>query len=169
MRRSPGICGPRGGPWTETSPQRRSSWRRARNVADRLPDSDPQRMAMRIGPRTMLCGTAARGGRSSSDTAFEELRHLCTAAGDQRSLAIGMAGMVTAKLMNVQRREASDLTTDLIRLVDSIGDPTLTIALSFMAMAAKQEDGEMTEVLRLAQQAIDLAGGDPTRGNLIVG
>ena len=32
-----------------------SSWLRARQVADRLPDDDPDRLAMRIAPRTLLC------------------------------------------------------------------------------------------------------------------
>lgn len=35
-----------------------TSWRRARQVADQLPDDDPQCMPMRIAPRTLLCGTA---------------------------------------------------------------------------------------------------------------
>jgi adenylate cyclase len=34
------------------------SWRRARRVADRLPDDDPDRTAMRIAPRTLLCASA---------------------------------------------------------------------------------------------------------------
>ena len=37
------------------------SWRRAREVADQLPDDDPDRMWMRIAPRTLLCGLAFRG------------------------------------------------------------------------------------------------------------
>jgi adenylate cyclase len=34
-------------------------------------------------------------------------------------------------------------------------------------MQAKHESGEVAEVLRLAQRVIDLADGDPTRGNLV--
>ena len=34
----------------------RTSWQRARQVADRLPAEDPDRTAMRIAPRTLLCG-----------------------------------------------------------------------------------------------------------------
>ncbi len=33
-----------------------TSWRRALQVADRLPEDDPQRMSMRIAPRTLLVG-----------------------------------------------------------------------------------------------------------------
>ena len=38
----------------------RLSWERARKIADALPADDPNRAAMRIGPRTMLCATAFR-------------------------------------------------------------------------------------------------------------
>ena len=38
----------------------RLSWERARKIADALPADDPDRAAMRIAPRTMLCGTAWR-------------------------------------------------------------------------------------------------------------
>ena len=49
---------------------------------------------MRIAPRTMLCGTGWRVQVSVAGDRFEELRQLCTAAGDKASLAIGMAGLV---------------------------------------------------------------------------
>jgi len=38
----------------------RLSWGRAQKIADALPAEDPNRTAMRIAPRTMLCGTAWR-------------------------------------------------------------------------------------------------------------
>ena len=38
----------------------RLSWERAEAIADALPAEDPNRTAMRIAPRTMLCGTAWR-------------------------------------------------------------------------------------------------------------
>ena len=52
-------------------------------IADRLSDDDPDRLAMRIAPRTMLCGTAWRSAAALADTGFNELRDLCTAAGDK--------------------------------------------------------------------------------------
>jgi adenylate cyclase len=146
-----------------------TSWRRARQVADRLPDNDPDRASMRIAPRTLLSGSAWRVGGSGADTGFDELRDLCTAAGDQVSLAIGMTGQVAAQFTNANRRDGSQLASEHTALLESIGDPTLTIGLSFAALAAKHETGEMAEVLRLAQRAIDLADGDPTTGNLILG
>jgi adenylate cyclase len=145
------------------------SWRRARQVADRLPDGDPDRAAMRIAPRSLLCGSAWRVGGSGADTGFDELRDLCAAAGDQRSLAIGMTGQVAAQYANAQCRAASGLATEHAALLESIGDPALTIGLSFAALGTKYENGEMADVLRLAQRVIDLAGGDPTKGDLIFG
>jgi adenylate cyclase len=146
-----------------------TSWRRARQVADRLPDDDPDRASMRIAPRTLLSGSAWRVGGSGADTGFDELRDLCTAAGDRRSLVIGMTGQVVAKVMNARRREASRLASEHIALLESVGDPTLTVGLSFTALVAKHETGEMAEVVRLAQRIIDSAGGEPTTGNLIFG
>jgi adenylate cyclase len=146
----------------------RLSWRRARQVADRLPDDDPDRPTMRIAPRTLLTASAWRVG-SGADTGFDELRELCIAAGDRRSLAIGMTGPVAGHYMNARRREGSRLATEHVGLNESIGDPTLTIGLSIAAFVSKHETGEMAEILRLAQRVIDLADGDPTRGNLILG
>ena len=146
-----------------------TSWRRARQVADRLPDDDPDRVSMCIAPRTLLSGSAWRVGGSGADTGFDELRDLCTAAGDRRSLVIGMTGQVVAKVMNARRREASRLASEHIALLESVGDPTLTVGLSFTALVAKHETGEMAEVVRLAQRIIDSAGGEPTTGNLIFG
>ena len=90
-----------------------TSWRRARQVADRLPEHEPERMSMRIAPRTLLCGSAWRVGGSGTETGFDELRDLCAQAGDQRSLAIGMAGLVMAHDMNAHRRETSRLADEL--------------------------------------------------------
>ena len=49
----------------------RVSWERARQIADALPDDDPDRTAMCIAPRTMLCGSAVRV-RDSVSGRFED-------------------------------------------------------------------------------------------------
>jgi adenylate cyclase len=144
-----------------------TSWRRAQQVADRLPGDDPGRLAMRIEPRSLLCASAFRVGGSGADTGFDELRDLCAAAGDQRSLAIGMAGWVIAHAMKGNNPESSRLASELVGLLDSIGDSTLTVALLITAMIGKHETAEMAEILRLAQYVIYLADGDPAIGNLI--
>ena len=77
----------RAGAWSTNRdlPAARISWERARRIADRLPDDEPDRLSMRIAPRTMLCATdwQARAVQESRGR-FEELRELCTAAADQR-------------------------------------------------------------------------------------
>ena len=145
------------------------SWRNAQQVADRLPDNDPDRLSMRIAPRTLLCATETRSSGSGVEVGFDELRELCLAADDERSLAIGMGGRVLERFFNGHRREASQLATEHVRLLESIGDPALTLGLLTGAMAAKHEPGEIAEVLRLAQHGIDLAAGDPTKGKLTTG
>ncbi|MEB3021202.1 AAA family ATPase [[Mycobacterium] crassicus] len=146
----------------------RASWQRARDVADRLPDSDPYRTALRISPRTLLCATSWLAGGSMADTGFDELRDLAGAADDKVSLAIGMAGWLPALIVHARFREASQLASELTSLLESIGDPTLTLGLLYSALAAKFQRAEMTEVVRLAQRMIDLADGDATKGNLVV-
>ena len=74
----------------------RMSWQRARQVADQLPADDPQRLSMRIAPRTLMCGSAWRTGGTVADTGFDELRDLTAAADDKVSLAIGMSGRTVA-------------------------------------------------------------------------
>ncbi|WP_255361326.1 adenylate/guanylate cyclase domain-containing protein [Mycobacterium sp. 1245111.1] len=159
----------RAGTWSAFRDMRaaQTSWRRARQVADRLPHGDPNRLAMAIAARTQLCAQAYRLGGSGADPGFEELRELCTAAGDRYSLAVGLSGHVTWMDMKARRRDASQLAQELIQLMEAIDDPTLTVALSFPAMIAKHETGEMAEVLRLAQRAIDLAEGDLAKGRLV--
>ena len=100
----------------------RISWERARQIADALPADDPGRTAMRIAPRTMLCGA---GWRVDAHIAshFEELRELCTRTGDKASLAIGMTGMVMDHMMHARLREASRLASEQMALLESIGDP----------------------------------------------
>ena len=87
----------------------RLSWERAEKIADALPAEDPNRAAMRIAPRTMLCGIAWRVHVSVAGDHFDELRELCTAAGDKASLAIAMAGLVADHAHQDRVREASQL------------------------------------------------------------
>jgi class 3 adenylate cyclase len=146
-----------------------ASWRRAQQVADRLPADHPERMSMRIAPRTLLTGGSWRLEGSGAEVKFDELRDLCEAAGDKRSLAVGMTGLVMKHSLNSQYREASRLASEHTRLLESIDDPELTVALSFAAYAAHYGAAEPEEALRLAQRVIDLADGDPTKGSLFFG
>jgi hypothetical protein len=145
------------------------SWERARRVADALPADDAGRTAMRIAARAWLCGNAFRVYADLSGGLFEELRELCTAAGDKPSLAIGMVGLALEHNRHGRVREASRLASETMALVESIGKPTLTVELSLAAISIKSQTAEMAEVLRWSQTVIDLADGDPTKGNIVFG
>ena len=144
------------------------SWERALQIADALPADTPDRTPMRIAPCSMLCGTAWRVVGSSGPR-FEELRQLCAAGGDKASLAIGMAGLAMEHALRGRVREASLLASEQMELVESISDPTLTVGLSFVPIIVKHLAGEMVDMLRWSQMVIDLADGDPVKGNLIIG
>jgi hypothetical protein len=147
----------------------RLSWERATRIADALPAEDPNRAAMRIAPRTMLCGIAWRVHMNIAGDRFDELRELCTAAGDKASLAIGMAGLVMDLACQDRVREASQLASEAMALIESIGDATLTVGLFLPVVHAKFECAEVSDVLRWSQRVIDLADGDPSKGNFIIG
>jgi class 3 adenylate cyclase len=147
----------------------RLSWERAVEIADALPADDPNRVAMRIAPRTMLCGTSWRAHTHVAGARFDELRELCAPAGDKASLAIAMAGLVQDHAFRGRIREASQLASEAMAVIESVDDPTLTVGLSRAAIYAKTESGEWCDVLRWSQRVIDLADGDPSKGNIIFG
>jgi len=143
----------------------RVSWERARRIADRLPDDDPDQLSMRIAPRTMLCATDFHArALQESGSRFEELRELCSAAGDKVSLAIAMTGPATELVYTGRSREGSRLASEQMALLESIGDPTLTMALAVIAFVNWADGGEFGEILRWSQTVVDLARGDPTKG-----
>jgi hypothetical protein len=147
----------------------RLSWERAQRIADALPANDSDRPAMRIAPRTMLCGTAFRVHENMAGARFDELRQLCATVGDKASLTIGMTGMVADHAFQARMRAASRLASEAMALIESIGDPNLTVGLSIPLIYAKLECGCWPDVLRWSQMAIDLADGDPSKGNFITG
>jgi class 3 adenylate cyclase len=147
----------------------RLSWERATRIADALRADDPARAAMRIAPRTMLCGIAWRVHVDVAGDRFDELRELCSAVGDKASLTIAMAGLVMDHAFHARLREASELASEAMNLIESIGDPTLTVGLSFAASYAKAMNAEWSDVLRWSERVIGLADGDPLKGNFIFG
>ena len=143
----------------------RISWERARSIADRIPVDDPDHLSMRIAPRTMLCATdwQARAVQESRGR-FAELRELCTAAGDKVSLAIGMTALAADLCYAGRTQEASRLASEQMALLESIGDPTPTMGLAFLAFVNWIGVGEFGEILRWSQTIVDLAAGDPAKG-----
>lgn len=161
----------RAGAWVQHRDIRaaRVSWERARAIADRLPTDHPGRESQRIAPRTLLCASTSWVSGSVADAGFGELHELCTAVDDKLSLAVGMAGLMTVLIFHSRYVEASRVASDGSRLLELIGDPTLTVALAIAPSNIKVQAGEAAEGLRLAQRVIDLADGDPAKGNLVIG
>ena len=157
----------RAGAWSTNRdlPAARISWERARKIADALPADDPGQLSMRIAPRTMLCATdwQARAIHESRGR-FAELRELCSAAGDKISLAIGMTGLGTEHLFAGRAHEGSRLASEQMALLESIGNPALTIGLAFVPFASWFASGEFGEIVRWSQTIINLADGDPAKG-----
>ncbi len=147
----------------------RLSWERSVKIADALPADDPDQAALRIAPRTMLCGTAWRVHASVVGAGFDELRELCTAAGDKASLAIAMVGLVMdpcGRTGCVRRRCWPPKPWVFI---ESLGDPTLTVGLANPLIYARSDSAEWSDMLRWSQTVIDLADGDPSKGNFLFG
>lgn len=145
------------------------SWERARRIADALPDYDPEQLSMRIAPRTMLCGNAWRVHVNVAGDRFDELRQLCTTAGDNASLTIGMAGLVIDHAYHARIRQAAQLASEARDFAESLADPNLTIGIFLPLIYAMIEAGEWSDVLHFSQQVIDLSGEDPAKGNFIFG
>ena len=147
----------------------RVSWERAGSIADELPTDYADRTAMRIAPRTMMCATASRGEYLRVSRRIDELRELCTAAGDKASLAIGMFGLGGEHVLYGRVREGARIFAEQMTVVESIADPTLIVGLSVRLVPLKVQLGELAEVLQWSQRAIELTDGDPTMGNGILG
>ena len=167
VRPSPGTCAPVPGRPSAISPRRS----RVGGGLGRSPTDCPKTIPIecRCASNLVACcaptrfgaGAAVRTRVSTSGPSS------CTAAGDRRPLAIGMIGWLIANNLNANNREASRLAGELVQLLESIGDPMLTVALLPYVTVVKHETGEMAEILRVAQHVIDMAEGDPTKGNLV--
>ena len=147
----------------------RTSWLRARQVAERLPEEDPDRLRMCVDATTLLCGSAWLAGLTAAEAGFDDLRRLSAEIRDERSIAVGMSGMVMALAFHNRATEASELGSELGALLERIGDDELSAEISFTVQAAKWETGEVAELLRLSQRLIDLTDGDPAKGSLFFG
>ncbi len=146
----------------------RLSWRRALRVADSLPADLTDRLAMRIAPRTMLCGTTWRGTPEPATDLFDELRELCGEAGDRASLAIAMAGLVAEHWQHARMQAAYEMASEQIALVESLADPVLTVS-AVMAIALQAHTGATDDLLRWCEVTIDWAGREPAQDSVVTG
>ena len=144
----------------------RVSWERARRIADATTRPTTPTNCRCASPPAPCCVPPTWQARAIHESRgrFEELRELCSAAGDKVSLAIGMTGLATELLYAGRAREGSRLASEQMALLESIGDPNLTMGLAFVAFANWFASGEFDEILRWSQTVIDLAAGDPTKG-----
>ena len=147
----------------------RLSWERAAEIAGLLPADHPARVAMRIAPLTMLCGTGWRVHADVADDLVAELRQLCSAAEDNTSLGIATAGLVVGYTHQDRVHEAFQLASEAWTLAEAVADPTLTVGLSFPVIYGAIESAQWHDVLHWSQTVIELAQGDPSYGNFLVG
>jgi class 3 adenylate cyclase/tetratricopeptide (TPR) repeat protein len=147
----------------------RRSWERAVKIADALHAEYPNRAGMRIAPRTMLSATAWRVHQHVAGEYFEDLRELCDAAGDKASLAMAMTGQGHDYFYQGRVSEACQLASETWTLLESVADANLTVGLSPSLIRPKTATLEWPEVLQWSQRVIDLADGDPSKGNFILG
>ncbi|ORW86398.1 cyclase [Mycobacterium sp. IEC1808] len=144
----------------------RRSWERARAVADALPPELPERVALQIHPRTMLCYSTWRVGGSAEETGFAELRELCTASGNRVSLVASLSGVMLSLTSANRHHESARLASEQIALFDSADDQMNHFAVMSAGMFAKLHAGEAAEALRVAQRVIELVGEDGSKGNV---
>jgi adenylate cyclase len=154
----------------------RSSWERARRISDRLPDAHEHILALRSAPRTMLAWTDWLAGCDpDADNCFDELRALTTQSGDVLSLAIGMAGRMTALCTNYNRPfEATALAADLVDMIDTLeADPTMQVDLLFTVVWAQfmalDYDAVLSSTDRLLATAGTAVNSSVARANTVAG
>ena len=75
-----------------------------------------------------------------------------------------MTALATDLCYAGRTREASQLASEQMALLESIGDPTPTMGLAFIAFVNWIGVGEFGEILRWSQTIVDLAAGDPAKG-----
>lgn len=98
-------------------------------------------------------GMAWRADLPDTPLGLAELRRLRDAAGDKTSLTIAMAGLVVDHGYQDRFHEASQLASEAMAILESIGDPTWTVILSWAFVYAKMEAGQWSDALRWAQAA----------------
>jgi adenylate cyclase len=145
------------------------SWERALEVADALPADETNVLSMRIAPRSLLCSNAFRRFHADKSALFEELRDLCSTAGDKASLAIGMTGLVMEHEIRGRMLEASNLASENMALIESIDEPNLTVALSFAPCVAKIQVGEFDDALRWSQAVVAVADRAEKTDDIVIG
>jgi adenylate cyclase len=138
----------------------RSSWKRARRIADQLPDDLEQLSAKRLAPRTKLTTTAYLiGDEYDTDEGYREFRELATQSGDLLSLAMGTSGQVIS-LTSSQSRvpEAAALASELVEMIDRLDcDPATEVELLFSVCWTRYVSGDFDLALRTIEREHQLS------------
>lgn len=145
-------------------PAARAQWDSARRIADRLPGEDPEVLAMRIAPRTLLVSTTlyVRDDLATDDT-FRELHELCTRSGDDTSLAVAMAGRIFSITVNDGRADlAAPMADELLAMVTRLrcDDGTRGLVLNSVAFT-KWAVGDLGSARSISEDVIALAPSCP--------
>ena len=94
---------------------------------------------------------------------------MCSAAGDQVSLAIGMSGHAAELLYVGRSREVAGLASEQMALLNSLEDPAPMMGLAPVPFNVWWDTGEFGEILRWSDVVIDRAEGDPAKGASFIG
>jgi adenylate cyclase len=141
----------------------RSSWDRARRIADQLPTDHPQIVDLKTAPRVQLAWTDYRvGADSEGDVRLTELRELTAQSGDVFALAMATAGRAFALCENEHRPlEAAGLADQVLRMIDDVDcAPMMKVDLLFAVMWAKFIVADHRLVLQIGERIRELAGSE---------
>ena len=132
----------------EVPRHRRGAVELAAGPPGRRPDARrstwPRRDAHRAA-RPAVCDRLPHRVPPSTKRPSKKRVELADAAGDKVSLAMAMSGRVLTLTFGGRYRESSRLASELVALVESIGDPMLELTLLPLAAAAKLANGELTD------------------------
>jgi class 3 adenylate cyclase/tetratricopeptide (TPR) repeat protein len=153
--------------WAGTSDPKVSlrHWRRVRELADSLPESE-ETMSLGLAARINALQYGWRLGISHGDAEaiFNEADRLASKADDLRSRAILLSVYGTNRGVNDgEVRDYAELVRRSIALSEESGDPELymTTALTSYALSLV---GDYREAVAVLDRAIELADGDTTLG-----
>jgi class 3 adenylate cyclase/tetratricopeptide (TPR) repeat protein len=144
-------------------------WRRVRELADALPESD-EATALGLEARISLLTYGWRLGisREEAEALFKEAERAALRAGDVRSRAILLATYgVVRGVGDGDLREYARLERQAIALAEESGDPGLYVTIATNAYAFYCTGG-YREAVAISDRAIELADGDPAVGAGII-
>jgi adenylate cyclase len=142
----------------------RASWKRARRIADNLPDDVEDIGPKRLAPHTMLAVTAYFfADEYDTDEAYLEFRELATQSGDSLALALATSGQVISLFSSqVRIPDSAALAAELVEMVDRLDcDQATELELLRSVLLAQYVNGDFDGTLRTIER-IHRLSDDPT-------